>query len=52
LIIEKRFDNMWSDTTRDTCICYHIMDGRNWKVVYKQNETRLPYPQYLIIKEE
>jgi len=51
LIIEKRFDNFWSDTTRDTCICYHIADGKNWKIVYEKYETRLPYPQYLIVRD-
>ena len=51
-IVNNRFDNAWSDTTRDTCLCYHIMDGKNWKIVKKRNETRLPYPQFLIFKEE
>jgi len=50
VIIQNRFDNAWSDTIRDTCICYHIMDGKNWKIVHKKYEKRLPYPQFLIIE--
>jgi hypothetical protein len=48
LIIEKRFDNMWSDTVRDTCICFHCMDGKNYKVIKKDSETVYPMNQYLI----
>lgn len=52
IIVNNRFDNAWSDTIRDTCLCFHIMDGKNWKIKYKRNETRLPYPQFLIFKED
>jgi len=52
IIIQNRFDNMWSDTLRDTCICYNKFNGKEWNVIKRKNSYTLPYPQFLIFKEE
>ena len=51
IIVQNRFDNMWSDTLKDTCTCYNKFNGKEWNVI-KENSYTLPYPQFLIFKEE
>ncbi|MCP3682204.1 MAG: hypothetical protein GY861_05875 [bacterium] len=39
LILERRCDNMFTDTLKDTCLCYHNMDPLYWKILYRDKST-------------
>lgn len=52
IIVNNRFDNAWSDTTRSTVIHYK-KTGNQWYILKDKNtDYFLPYPQFLIFKEE